>query len=160
MFRRLSSFAAIGVLILAASLGYLSIERTASSSTGTSIFSKDAFARRAELRRLARRHREEQKALKAQNRSELKAWTLKERDARRQFFSQNPEGSKKREYIQDYIRRREALDSELNQKLNALREKQNRERQELVQKQVEALPQVASPSPPATAASPNSAASH
>lgn len=160
MFRKKSSLAVYGAVLLVLGMGYVSIEKTASSSAGTSIFSKDAFTRRAELRRLARRHREEQKALKTQNRAEMKAWTAKERDARRQFFSQNPEGSKKREYIQDYIRRRESLETELNQKLNALRERQSLERQELMQKQSGTLPQIASPSPPATASAPTPASSH
>lgn len=135
MFSKRVSIAVIGVVLCLLGVSYFSVEKTASSSANASLFSKDAFARRAEVRRLARRHRDEQKVLKTQNRSELKAWIAKERDARRQFFGQNPEGSKKREYIQDYIQRRETLEAELARKVNALREKQNLERKELLLKQ-------------------------
>jgi hypothetical protein len=70
-------------------------------------------AQSSELKALEHRNKFEFKELKASQALKLKEWEKKEKEARYRFFETHAKGPERRAYVQDFIKRRDALRKQL-----------------------------------------------
>jgi sarcosine oxidase delta subunit len=86
-------------------------------------------AQARDLQLLKKRHQEEFKVLQQALVAREKEWTQEEQEKRREFFRENPEGPKRRDYIKDYRERWKGLRALLKREREELKA-QHRVREE------------------------------
>jgi hypothetical protein len=72
-------------------------------------------AQRSEVKAIEHRNQFELKELKASQNSRRKEWEAHEKEERYKFFEAHPKGSERREYVQDFIRRRDEIQKQFSE---------------------------------------------
>lgn len=82
-------------------------------------------AQRSEIKAIEHRNQFELKELKASQNSRRKEWEAREKQERYKFFESHPKGSERRDYVQDFIRRRDELQKQFaEEKAQKVREQE------------------------------------
>lgn len=91
------------------------------------------------LKKLQSQQVAEQKSLKTQLDTELKDWEKKEKELRHLYFKEHSQGSDRRTYIQDFLKRRQDKLNDITSRKTALLDRHKRELNDLKETQKQAL---------------------
>jgi hypothetical protein len=96
-------------------------------------------AQRYEMKALNHRYKFENKELKISHENRRKEWERKEREARHKFFEEHPKGAERREYVANFIKRREEFQKTIKEELTQHTQEQERHLKDVQKTQAENL---------------------
>jgi len=79
----------------------------------TRYFQEFTRAQKSQMKALEHRHKLEYQQLKTSHKSKIAEWEAKEKESRHRFFAEHKYGPERRDYIRDFLNRRDLLKKEL-----------------------------------------------
>jgi len=99
----------IKAVVLTTSFAFGLFLFSGASPVPTPSLSELSRAQQAELKAFEVRHKAEMKELKNLQNIAQKEWEKKEREARHKYFEEHPSGDERRNYVKNFIQRRDAF---------------------------------------------------
>jgi len=110
---------AIGIVLSALCLGAVASSMTANEKQKLSVDFQKALVK--ERKALSKQERSDLKSLANDQSARRKAWRLSEKRARRKYFNEHLSGPDRRQYVQDYLKRKTAFEKSLKDEAEAAR---------------------------------------